>query len=195
MTSELRCSGGIYTGQQGREDLPSGGQRAFSTASYTREEVERIAHAAFGLARQRKRQLVSVDLANYLEVSVFWREVGLFLLKLSPGQFGFSIGFVRSSTSLIERRLELEDDCKRPSSASWGLLSTKLSPAAARAQPQACPKCKLVAIGRELKEAGKPSPMTPRCPLEMGRQQKAHTSRTSCHTSVRSFSVLTPRVC
>eukprot|EP00243_Klebsormidium_subtile_P004069 TRINITY_DN17844_c0_g1_i1.p1 TRINITY_DN17844_c0_g1~~TRINITY_DN17844_c0_g1_i1.p1 ORF type:complete len:488 (-),score=110.13 TRINITY_DN17844_c0_g1_i1:362-1825(-) len=67
--------GGIYTGQQGREDLPSGGQRAFSTASYTREEVERIAHAAFGLARQRKRQLVSVDLANYLEVSVFWREI------------------------------------------------------------------------------------------------------------------------
>lgn len=71
------CSGGIYLGKQGREELPGGGVRAYSTSSYTLEEVERIARAAFGLARQRSRQLVSVDLANYLEVSVFWREVGL----------------------------------------------------------------------------------------------------------------------
>ena len=43
--------------------------------SYTTPEIERVAHVAFGLARKRRRQLVSVDKANVLEVSQLWRAV------------------------------------------------------------------------------------------------------------------------
>jgi 3-isopropylmalate dehydrogenase len=43
--------------------------------SYTAPEIERVAHVAFGLARKRRRQLVSVDKANVLEVSQLWRRV------------------------------------------------------------------------------------------------------------------------
>ena len=40
-----------------------------------RLQVERIAHSAFKLARQRQNRLVSVDKSNVLEVSQLWREV------------------------------------------------------------------------------------------------------------------------
>ena len=46
-----------------------------NTMSYTKPEIERVAHVAFGLARKRRRQLVSVDKANVLEVSQLWRAV------------------------------------------------------------------------------------------------------------------------
>jgi 3-isopropylmalate dehydrogenase len=39
------------------------------------EEIERVAHAAFELARNRRRKLTSVDKANVLECSQLWREV------------------------------------------------------------------------------------------------------------------------
>ncbi|MBA2566968.1 MAG: 3-isopropylmalate dehydrogenase, partial [Thermoleophilaceae bacterium] len=59
-------TGGIYFGDRGRE-----GGRAFDTCAYTVEEIERIARAAFGLARRR---VTSVDKANVLETSRLWRE-------------------------------------------------------------------------------------------------------------------------
>eukprot|EP00244_Chara_vulgaris_P013643 TRINITY_DN793_c0_g1_i1.p1 TRINITY_DN793_c0_g1~~TRINITY_DN793_c0_g1_i1.p1 ORF type:complete len:480 (+),score=89.37 TRINITY_DN793_c0_g1_i1:81-1442(+) len=74
-------SGGIYTGPQGRGELPNGDVRAFGTAEYTGKQVERIARSAFDIARQRSRRLTSVDLANYLEVSVLWREIVTKLAK------------------------------------------------------------------------------------------------------------------
>lgn len=40
-----------------------------------RMQVERIAHSAFKLARQRDSRLTSVDKSNVLEVSQLWREV------------------------------------------------------------------------------------------------------------------------
>ncbi|MCX7734950.1 MAG: 3-isopropylmalate dehydrogenase [bacterium] len=49
--------------------------RAYNTASYTREEVERIARLAFELARKRKKKVTSIDKANVLEVSAFWRKI------------------------------------------------------------------------------------------------------------------------
>jgi 3-isopropylmalate dehydrogenase len=42
---------------------------------YTRPEIERIAHVAFGAARKRGGRLTSVDKANVLETFQFWKDV------------------------------------------------------------------------------------------------------------------------
>ena len=64
-------TGGIYFGQP-REIHAD---YAFNTMIYTREEVERIAVVAFEIAMKRKKRVCSVDKANVLEVSQFWREI------------------------------------------------------------------------------------------------------------------------
>ena len=51
------------------------GDRAFNTMSYTRAEIERVAHVAFKLARNRRKKLTSVDKSNVLETSTLWRKV------------------------------------------------------------------------------------------------------------------------
>ena len=68
-------TGGIYFGTpKGREG--SGPQeRAFDTMVYARFEIERIARAAFSMARKRKRHVTSIDKANVLTTMVLWREV------------------------------------------------------------------------------------------------------------------------
>jgi 3-isopropylmalate dehydrogenase len=65
--------GGLYYGQP-RGPLP-GRDAVVNTMTYTPAEIERVAHVAFGLARKRRRQLVSVDKANVLDVSQLWRRV------------------------------------------------------------------------------------------------------------------------
>jgi 3-isopropylmalate dehydrogenase len=68
-------TGGIYFGlPKGREGSGSE-EKAFDTMVYTRPEIERIARAAFDIARQRRKKVTSVDKANVLTVMVFWREV------------------------------------------------------------------------------------------------------------------------
>ena len=64
-------TGGIYFGQprELQED------KAFNTMIYTREEVKRIAIVAFDIAMKRDKRICSVDKANVLEVSQFWREI------------------------------------------------------------------------------------------------------------------------
>jgi len=64
-------TGGIYFGEPRGHDHDKG----FNTLVYTRPEVERIARVAFELARKRRRHVTSVDKANVLESSQFWREV------------------------------------------------------------------------------------------------------------------------
>jgi 3-isopropylmalate dehydrogenase len=64
-------TGGIYFGQP--RELQK--DKAFNTMVYTREEVERIAVVAFEIAMKRKKRICSVDKANVLEVSQFWREI------------------------------------------------------------------------------------------------------------------------
>jgi 3-isopropylmalate dehydrogenase len=58
-------TGGIYFGRKERT-----ADRAMDECAYTRAEVERIAHVAFRAAR---RKVTSVDKANVLETSRFWR--------------------------------------------------------------------------------------------------------------------------
>ena len=64
-------TGGIYFGQP-RE---YGEEKAYNTMVYTREEVTRIAKVAFEIAMKRDKRICSVDKANVLEVSQFWRDI------------------------------------------------------------------------------------------------------------------------
>ena len=73
-------TGDIYFGQpRGRRTASDGAfpgtDEAFDTMRYSRPEVERIAHVAFQAARKRRKKLLSVDKANVLETSQFWRDI------------------------------------------------------------------------------------------------------------------------
>jgi 3-isopropylmalate dehydrogenase len=63
-------TGGIYFGEPRGLDS----YRGFNTMVYSREEVDRIARTAFEIARKRNNKVISVDKANVLEVSQFWRD-------------------------------------------------------------------------------------------------------------------------
>ncbi len=64
-------TGGIYFGQPRGFDE----NRGWNTMVYERYEVERIARLAFEAARKRDKKVISIDKANVLEVSQFWRNV------------------------------------------------------------------------------------------------------------------------
>ncbi len=68
-------TGGIYYGQPRGITTENGQRVGFNTERYAEDEIERIAHSAFRLARQRSKKLCSVDKANVLESSQLWREV------------------------------------------------------------------------------------------------------------------------
>ncbi|HMV45566.1 MAG TPA: 3-isopropylmalate dehydrogenase [Leptospiraceae bacterium] len=72
---------GIYFGKpKGREG--SGAEEfAYDTMRYSRREIERIARVAFQSARKRNKKVTSIDKANVLTTSVFWREVVVALHK------------------------------------------------------------------------------------------------------------------
>lgn len=64
-------TGGIYFGEpRGYDEL-----KGYNTMVYDKNEIERIAHQAFKVAQTRKKTLTSVDKANVLEVSQFWRKI------------------------------------------------------------------------------------------------------------------------
>ena len=67
-------TGGIYFGKRGRLET-EGVEAAFDTEMYNRTEVERIAKVGFETAMKRGKKLMSVDKANVLESSRFWRQV------------------------------------------------------------------------------------------------------------------------
>ena len=73
-------TGGIYFGQPRGYDEEKG----FNTMVYSKEEVERIVRKAFELAKLRNKKVTSVDKANVLEVSQFWRKVVIEIHKDYP---------------------------------------------------------------------------------------------------------------
>jgi len=68
-------SGGIYFGNPRGIFSRDGERMGVNTEIYREHEVERVAHRAFQLARERRRKVTSVDKANVLESSRLWREV------------------------------------------------------------------------------------------------------------------------
>ena len=64
-------TGGVYFGKP-QGPTPDG---AVDTCAYTRPEIERIARLAFELARDRRREVLSVDKANVMATGRLWREV------------------------------------------------------------------------------------------------------------------------
>lgn len=75
-------TGGLYYGHP--RGISADGASAVNTMAYTRDEVARVAHVAFRLARTRRRKLVSVDKANVLEVSRLWRDVVIDVSRSYP---------------------------------------------------------------------------------------------------------------
>ncbi len=65
---------GLYFGQPKKRYVQDGEPAAVDTLIYTRCEIERVARAAFELARGRRRKVSSVDKANVLETSRLWRQ-------------------------------------------------------------------------------------------------------------------------
>lgn len=65
-------TGGIYFGAK---TTSADGNSASDDCTYSREEIERIAHPAFRHAQQRRKKLTLVDKANVLETSRLWRKV------------------------------------------------------------------------------------------------------------------------
>jgi 3-isopropylmalate dehydrogenase len=67
-------TGGIYFGERGyKEGLL--GNAAYDVEMYSEGEVRRIAEQAFAIAMKRRKKVTSVDKANVLESSRFWRRI------------------------------------------------------------------------------------------------------------------------
>jgi 3-isopropylmalate dehydrogenase len=78
-------TGDIYFGQpRGIRVNDKGEREGFNTMVYSESEIRRIAHVAFGIAQKRNKKLCSVDKANVLEATEFWKEVFIDVAKEYP---------------------------------------------------------------------------------------------------------------
>ncbi|MGQ0527044.1 MAG: 3-isopropylmalate dehydrogenase [Alphaproteobacteria bacterium] len=68
-------TGDLYFGEPRGMTQEKGERRAWNTMTYSESEIRRVAHMAFGMARNRRKKLCSVDKANVLETMVLWREI------------------------------------------------------------------------------------------------------------------------
>jgi 3-isopropylmalate dehydrogenase len=68
--------GGLYFGTpRGVETLTDGRRRGVDSLVYFSDEIERVARAAFDLARTRRSKVCSVDKGNVLATGALWRDV------------------------------------------------------------------------------------------------------------------------
>ncbi|MDP2693754.1 MAG: 3-isopropylmalate dehydrogenase [Gallionella sp.] len=78
-------TGDIYFGQpRGIRTLDNGEQQGFDTMMYSESEIRRVAHVGFQIAMKRGKKLCSVDKANVLDTSMFWREIVIEVSKEYP---------------------------------------------------------------------------------------------------------------
>ncbi len=83
-------TGDIYFGQpRGVRVLDDGERQGFDTMHYNESEVRRVAHVGFQIAMKRAgknggAKLCSVDKANVLDTSMFWREIVTEVAKAYP---------------------------------------------------------------------------------------------------------------
>ncbi len=78
-------TGDIYFGQpRGIRTLDNGERQGFDTMHYSESEVRRVAQVGFRIAMKRNRKLCSVDKANVLDTSMFWREIVTEVAKEYP---------------------------------------------------------------------------------------------------------------
>jgi 3-isopropylmalate dehydrogenase len=68
-------TGGLYFGARTEATGDPGDRHASDTLPYAEFEIERVVRLAFGLARDRRRRLTSVDKANVLATSRLWRTI------------------------------------------------------------------------------------------------------------------------
>lgn len=70
-------TGDVYFGKPKGEgvDPETGDRVAYNNMIYQQSEIERVAHVAHRIARERSNRIVSVDKANVLDVSQLWRDV------------------------------------------------------------------------------------------------------------------------
>jgi 3-isopropylmalate dehydrogenase len=67
-------TGGIYFGERGSR-VVDGQRQVWDTEAYTEGEIARITHAAFKLARGRRKHVTLVAKSNIMDTSVLWRDV------------------------------------------------------------------------------------------------------------------------
>jgi len=69
-------TGGLYYGEpRGIFKEPDGSEKGINTLVYTTYEIERVARAAFELARTRSKRVTSIAKENMLDSSRLWRDV------------------------------------------------------------------------------------------------------------------------
>ncbi|QZA79585.1 3-isopropylmalate dehydrogenase [Deefgea piscis] len=78
-------TGDIYFGQpRGIRVNEAGEREGFNTMLYAESEIRRIGHVAFQAAQKRGKKLCSVDKANVLETTEFWKEIMTDMAKEYP---------------------------------------------------------------------------------------------------------------
>lgn len=69
------CGGTFFSSPRGVKTIGNGKQIGIDTTTYNTDEIVRHSKVGFELARQRQKNLVSVDKANVMESGVLWRKV------------------------------------------------------------------------------------------------------------------------
>ena len=66
---------GVYFGEPRGIHMEDNQRVGINTQRYTEAEIERGAHAAFGMAMKRDKRLCSMEKANVMESGILWRDV------------------------------------------------------------------------------------------------------------------------